>query len=172
MIMEVNILPSEKILSQKQQFVSDLAEKLKVAKAGVIVDYKGISVADDTVLRKELREANVEYFVVKNTLLKLAAKEAGIEGLDSYLEGTTALALSVEDQIAPAKVIGKYDEKMKKKFNVKAGFMDGKILDATEVIALGKLPSKEQLVGQLLSVMVAPIRGLAVALNAIAEKAE
>ncbi len=168
--MEVNILPSQKVLSQKQQFVADLAEKLKGAKAGVIVDYKGISVADDTQLRRDLREANVEYFVVKNTLLKLAAKEAGIDGLNSYLEGTTALALSTEDQIAPAKVLGKYDEKMKNIFNIKAGFMDGEVLDGPKVIALGKLPSKEQLVGQLLSVMIAPIRGLAVALNAIAEK--
>ncbi len=168
--MEVNILPSQKVLSEKQQFVSDLAAKLKTAKAGVIVDYKGISVADDTQLRRDLRAEKVEYFVVKNTLLKLAAKEAGIDGLDSFLEGTTALAISTDDQIAPAKVLGKYDEKMKEIFNVKAGFMDGEVLDAKKVIALGKLPSKEQLVGQLLSVMIAPIRGLAVALNAVAEQ--
>lgn len=162
-------LPSEKVLSQKQQYVADLAETLKNATAGVIVDYKGITVADDTVLRKQLREAGVEYSVVKNTMLKLAAKEAGLEGLNSVLEGTTALATSAEDPIAAAKILGEFADK-NKNFTIKAGFMDGEIMDADKVIALGKLPSKEGLVSMLLSVLVAPIRGMAVALNAIAEK--
>ncbi len=164
-------MPSEKILSEKQQYVAALAERLKNSAAGVVVDYKGITVADDTALRKSLREAGVQYEVVKNTMLKLAAKEAGLEGLNSVLEGTTALATSAEDPIAAAKVLGEFAEK-NKNFTIKAGFMDGEVIDAAKVTAVGKLPSKEQLVGQLLSVLVAPIRGMAVALNAIAEQKE
>lgn len=162
-------MPSEKILSQKQQYVAELAEKLKTSVAGVVVDYKGINVADDTLLRRQLREAGVEYFVVKNTMLRFAAKEAGLDGLNSVLEGTTALAISKEDPIAAAKVLSKFADDHKN-FTIKAGYMDGEVMDVDKVVALGKLPSKEQLVGQLVSVLVAPIRGLAVALNAIAEK--
>lgn len=163
-------MPSEKILSQKQQYVAELAEQLKNSCAGVIIDYKGITVAEDTAFRKELREAGVNYAVVKNTMLRFAAKEAGLEGLCSVLEGTTALATHTDDPIAAAKIIGKYADKLKGKVTIKIGFMDGEVMDADKVVALGKLPSKEQLVGQLVSVLVAPIRGLAVALNAIAEK--
>ncbi len=162
-------MPSEKILSQKQQYVAELAEKLKNSAAGVVVDYKGINVADDTALRRELREAGVEYCVVKNTMLRFAAKEAGLEGLNAVLEGTTALAISKEDPISAAKVLSKFADDHKN-FTIKAGYMDGEVIDVDKVVALGKLPSKEQLVGQLVSVLVAPIRGLAVALNAIAEK--
>lgn len=164
-------MPSEKILKQKQEYVAQLAEKLKGSCAGVIVDYKGVTVADDTVLRRDLREAGVEYTVVKNTMLKLAIKEAGLEGLADVLEGTTAIAISKEDPIAPAKVLGEFADKHKN-FTIKAGFMDGEIMDAQKVIALGKLPSKEGLVSMLLSVLVAPVRGMAVALNAIAEQKE
>ena len=162
-------MPSEKVLSQKQQYVAELAEKLKNSAAGVVVDYKGITVADDTVLRRNLREAGVEYTVVKNTMLRFAAKEVGLEDLNGVLEGTTALAISPEDPIVAAKVLGEFADK-NKNFTIKAGFMDGTVMDADKVVALGKLPSKDQLVGQLLSVLVAPIRGMAVALNAIAEK--
>ncbi len=166
-------MPSEKILSQKQQYVADLAEKLQNSAAGVLVEYKGINVADDTKLRKELREAGVEYTVVKNTMLKLAAEKAGLDGLTDVLKNTTALAVSTDDQIAPAKILGKYAEDHGDDgFAIKAGFMDGEILDADKVVALGKLPSKEQLIGQLVGLLVAPMRGLAVALNAIAEKSE
>jgi large subunit ribosomal protein L10 len=163
-------LPSEKILSQKQQYVAELAEQLKNSCAGVIIDYKGITVAEDTEFRKELREAGVQYSVVKNTMLRFAAKEAGLDGICDVLDGTTALATSAEDPIAAAKVISKYADKLKDKVTIKIGFMDGEVMEAAKVVELGKLPSKEQLVGQLLSVLVAPIRGLAVALNAIAEK--
>ena len=94
-------MPSEKVLEQKKQIVADLAEKIKASCVGVIVDYKGISVADDTALRKELREADVHYAVVKNTLLKRAADEAGISGLDEALNGTTAIAISNDDTLPP-----------------------------------------------------------------------
>lgn len=172
-IVEVNsTMPSEKILEQKKQIVSDLAGKLSSSVAGVIVDYKGITVADDTKLRKELREAGVEYTVVKNTLLRFAAKEAGLEELTSVLEGTTALAVSAEDPIAAAKILSKYAEGSKGKFSIKAGFMEGKVLDLEGVDRLAKLPSKEQLLVQLLSVLNGNLRGLAIALNAIVEKQE
>ena len=162
-------MPSKQILSQKQAYVAALAEQIKTSAAGVIVNYGGITVADDTVLRKQLREAGVSYVVVKNTLLKLALKEAGLEGLDDVLTGMTAIAIHQEDPIVAAKILGEFADKSKT-FELKAGYMDGKALNAAEVTALGKLPSKEQLIGQLVSVLVAPMRGLAVALNAIAEK--
>ena len=163
-------MPSEKILESKKGIVADLEQKLKGAVAGVIVDYKGISVADDTKLRKELREAGVEYRVVKNTLLGFAAKNSGLEEMCSVLEGTTALAISESDVVAPAKILGKYAEGSKGKFSVKAGFMDGKVISVDEVMALSKLPGKEQLLSMLLSALTGNVRGLAVALNAIAEK--
>lgn len=164
-------MPSSKVLEQKKQLVADLTEKLKNATSGVIVDYKGISVADDTALRKEFREAGVSYAVVKNTMLRFAAKEAGLDGLENVLEGTTAIAFS-DDAVAPAKVVAKYAESLKDCFEIKAGFMDGEVMDTDKVIAVGKLPSKDQLIAQLLSVLTGNIRGMAVALNAIAEQKE
>ncbi len=168
---EVNFkLPSENALKSKQQFVEELSQQLKDACAGVLVDYKGITVADDTKLRRELREAGIEYAVVKNTMLRFAAKNASLDGLDSVLEGTTALATSKEDPVAAAKILCKFADASKGKFTIKAGFVDGEILDAKKTAELGNLPSKEQLLCQLLSVLNGNIRGLAVALNAIAEK--
>ncbi len=161
-------MASEKILQEKQAYVAELTEKLSGAVAGVIVDYSGITVADDTVLRRQLREAGVDYAVVKNTMLKRAAEGANLNGLDDVLNGTTALALS-NDYVAAAKILCKYAED-NKNFTVKAGFMDGEVIGADKVIELSKLPSKEGLLSMLLSVLNGPIRGLAVALNAIAEK--
>lgn len=163
-------MPSNKVLEEKQQIVADLKAKLDKAVAGVLVDYKGISVANDTKLRKELREAGVEYFVVKNTLLRLAVQGTNYEGLTSVLEGTTAIALSNEDAVVAAKVLTKFADDSKGKFTVKAGFVDGGVIDAAKVNELGKLPGKEQLLSMLLSAITGNLRGLAVALNAIAEK--
>lgn len=163
-------MPSEKILQQKKEAVAALTEKLKNAAAGVVVDYKGINVADDTKLRKELREAGVEYAVVKNTMLRFAAKEVGYDALDSVLEGTTALALSDSDQVVAARILTKYAEDSKGKFVVKAGFVDGGVIDAAKVTELGKLPNREALLSMLCSALQGNLRGLAVALNAIAEK--
>ncbi|EEG31219.1 ribosomal protein L10 [[Clostridium] methylpentosum DSM 5476] len=167
-------MPSEKVLQSKKELVAQLTEKLKNAVAGVVIDYKGINVEQDTKMRKDLREAGVEYFVVKNTMLRFAAKEVGFDEFIPHLEGTTAIAISNDDVIAPAKVISKYAKELKDDtdFAVKVGFMDGKVIDAATVSELGNLPSKEQLVGQLLSVLIAPVRGMAVALNAIAEQKE
>ena len=114
-------MPSEKILQSKKELVEQLVNKCKNAVAGVLVDYKGIDVAKDTALRKELREANVEYFVVKNTMLRFAFKEVGFDALDEQLNGTTALAISNEDPISAAKIIAKYADMMPKEmFNIKA----------------------------------------------------
>jgi large subunit ribosomal protein L10 len=173
-------LPSDKILSQKQAFVAELAEALQDATSAVLVDYKGITVADDTRLRRELREADVEYRVVKNTLLKLAAEKAGYAELSEVLTGSTAIAYSA-DAVAPAKVLNKFAEGSKGKFTIKAGFVEGRTIDTEGVVALAKLPNRDQLVAMALgglnapitsfvSVLNANIRGLAVALNAIAEQ--
>ncbi len=173
-------MPSQKVLEQKKALVADLSEKLKNSCTGVIVDYKGISVADDTKLRKELREAGVTYTVVKNTLLGLAAKEAGIEGVNEVLSGTTAIALSESDYVAAARILSKYAEDHEN-FKLKLGFLDGKVIPVSEVEALAKLPSREELVAKALGGLNAPItgfvgvlnanlRGLVCALNAIAEQ--
>ncbi len=174
-------LPSEKILQSKKEAVAALTEKMKGSVAGVLVDYKGINVADDTALRRELRQAGVHYAVYKNSMVRFAAKDAGLEDLTKVLEGTTAVAISESDPVAAAKIICKYAEKSKTVFNVKAGYVDGGVLDADEVQSLAKLPSREELVAKALAGFNAPItgfvnvlngniRGLVVALNAIAEK--
>lgn len=174
-------MPSEKVLQSKKEAVAQLSEKLKGSVAGVLVDYKGITVADDTALRRELRAAGVDYAVYKNSMVRFASEDAGLGELAKVLDGTTAVAISKEDPVAAAKIICKYAEKSKTVFNVKAGYVDGKVIDAAEVTALSKLPSREQLVAQVLAGFNAPIsgfanvlnanlRGLAIALNAIAEK--
>jgi large subunit ribosomal protein L10 len=175
-------LPSEKILEEKKKAVAQLSESLKTARTGVIVSYKGITVEADTKLRKELRESGCQYKVVKNTLLRLALKDAGITGLDSILEGTTALAVHPDDYVAPAKILAKYaDADKSETFKIKAGFIDGKAASTDEIKTLASLPPKDQLVAQVLRGLNAPItsfvtvlngtiKGLVVALNAIAEK--
>ena len=156
-------MPNEKVLLEKQQYVAELKEKLTNSAAGVLVDYKGITVADDTKLRKELREAGVEYRVVKNTMLRLALKDTPYEEISNVLENTTALALSHEDPIIAAKIICKYIESSKSSYAVKAGFADGKPMDKAGV---------EGLISMLLSVLTGNLRGLAVAIKAIGEKKE
>lgn len=164
-------MPSEKILEQKKSYVADLREKLTGAPAGVLVDYIGITVEQDTALRKELREAGVSYSVVKNTMMHLAVEGTDYAELDSALSGSTALALSgEEDPLAAARILCKYAEKSKGAFGVKIGYMDGKVMSADEVIALSKLPGREGLLSMLLSALTGNLRGLAVGLNALAEK--
>lgn len=163
-------MPSESVIAKKQQYVEELTEKLKNAAGGVLVDYKGISVEDDTKLRKELRENGVDYFVVKNTLLKRALNAAGIEGLDSALEGTTAIALSNDDIIIAPKVLNKKAEDSKGQFSIKLGFVDGKAITKEEVEAYAKLPSKETLLSQLVFMLQSPIQRLAIAISEIEKK--
>ena len=165
-------MPSAKVLEQKKQIVAELAEKMKNASSGVLVDYKGINVADDTQLRAEMRKNNVDYKVIKNTLIRFAAKEAGLEGLDGVLEGTTALAMSADDVIAPAKVVAEFAKKNENIYNIKAGFMDGKVVSVEEIMEIANLPSKEVLLGRLVGGLQGPIFGLALVLKAIAEKIE
>ena len=161
-------MPSEKILEQKKAIVKALAEKMKNANAGVFVDYKGINVAEDTALRNELRKAGVEYTVIKNTLANFAVKEIGYDALSEIFSGTTALATS-EDQVAAAKILCNY-AKDHENFKIKAGFIDGEILDTEGVISLSKIPSKEGLIAKMLGSLQSSLYGLAYVLQAKIDK--
>jgi len=163
-------MPNAKVLSQKQAIVNELTEKLKNAAAGVIVDYSGITVAEDTEMRRSLREANVDYSVVKNTLLKFACHNVGFEELDSVLNGTTSIALSNDDVVAPARVIKEYVDKFSEHFEIKGGFMDGKVISVDDVNALASIPPLPTLRAQVLGTMLAPIASFACVIKAIAEK--
>jgi len=163
-------MPNAKVLSEKQAIVAGLVERIKSASAGVFVDYKGITVAEDWDLRNELRKSGVEYTVIKNTLCRRAIDELGLGELDSVLNGTTSLATSA-DPIAPFRVIGAYAKKMgDEKFNVKAGIMDGKVLSSSEMAEIAVLPSKEALYSKVLGTMIAPITSLAVVIGQIVEQ--
>ena len=162
-------MPSQLVLEQKKATVAALTEQFKNSCVGVVVDYKGISVADDTTLRKELREAGVKYSVVKNSLLTFAAKDAGLEGLEEVFTGTTAIATSEEDYAAGARILGKYAESHEN-FKIKGGFMDGKVVDLATVEALSKLPSREVLLATVLGAFNAPIAAFARAIQAIVDK--
>ena len=164
-------MPNAKVLSEKQAVVAALTEQLKNAASGVLVDYKGITVAEDTALRVELRKNEVQYGVVKNTLTRFALNNVGLSELDELLNGTTSLATSAADPIAPMRVINKYAKQLgDSKFTIKGGFMDGKILSLEEIGALAELPAKDVLQAQALGMMLAPITSLAIVLKAIAEK--
>jgi len=162
-------MPSEKILAEKKKIVEDMTESLK-SQAGVFVDYKGITVVEDTDLRVKMREANVNYSVIRNRLMKLAIKNVGFDDLESILVGTTSLAISEDDPIAPARIIKEYADKLPNYFEIKAGFMDGKVLSADEVKAIASIPALPILQAQFLGTMLAPITSLAIVLKAIAEK--
>jgi large subunit ribosomal protein L10 len=173
-------MPSEKVLQQKKEIVQELVEKLKSATAGVLVDYRGLTVEQDTELRNQLRKAGVEYKVVKNTLTRFAAKEVGYDELDPQLNGPTSLAISADDPVAPAKVLVEFSKK-NENLEIKSGFVDGKVISVDEIKELADLPPREVLIAKVLGGFNAPIsgfvnvlngnlRGLAVALNAIAEK--
>ncbi len=163
-------MPSEKVLETKKARVEEITEMLKKASAGVIVDYKGITVEEDTKLRKELREAEVSYFVEKNSLLRFAVKNVGLDGLLDVLKGPTALAVTEGDETAPARILGKFAETNDNKFNLKAGFIGKELYDEKGVTALSKIPSKETLLAQLLGSLQAPMQNLAATLQALADK--
>ncbi|HBL83628.1 MAG: 50S ribosomal protein L10 [Clostridiales bacterium GWF2_38_85] len=175
-------MASATVLSQKQQIVEELAGKLKNSIAGVLVDYQGITVEDDTALRAALRKAGVDYAVVKNTLLSKACDIVGLQDMKSVLNGMTAMAFSENDPVAAAKILSAYAEKHEN-YKVKIGFVQGNVINSAEVGKLAKLPSKEELIAKILGSMNAPIaglvtvlngniKGLVVALNAIKEKQE
>ncbi len=163
-------MPNAKVLSEKQAVVAALTEQLKNAQSGVLVDYKGITVAEDTALRHELRENDVQYGVVKNTLARFAMNNVGLNELDDVLNGTTSLATCATDPIAPMRIINKHAKKLNGKFEIKGGFMDGKVISLEEITALADLPSKDVLLAQTLGMMLAPLTSLAIVLKAIAEK--
>ena len=162
-------MPNAKVLSEKQAIVAQLTEKIQNATAGVLVDYKGITVEEDTALRKECRENDVDYAVVKNTLLRFALNNTGLSELDDLLNGTTSLALC-SDPVAPARVMADYAKKLNGKFEIKGGFMDGKAVDLNTINSLASIPPLPILQAQVLGTMLAPITGLAVVLKQIAEK--
>lgn len=162
-------MPSAQVLESKKKIVADLTDKMKNATAGVIVTYQGITVEDDTALRSELRKAGVEYSVIKNTLTKRACENVGYGELANVLEGMTAVATSAEDPVAAAKILKKFAEKIDS-FEIKAGFVDGKILDTEGVNELADLPSKEVLIGKILGSLQSSLYGLAYVLQAYIDK--
>ena len=162
-------MPNAKVLESKKATVEALAEKLQNATAAVFVDYKGITAEADTKLRKELRENGVEYFVVKNSILGRAIAGTNLEGMSFALEGTTAIALSNEDYTAAARILCKYAD-AHDNFKVKAGFLDGKVVDTATIDSLAKLPSKEVLLAKFLGSIKSPIYNFAYALQAIIDK--
>ena len=164
-------LANANILEQKKQLVADLAERMKNAAGGVIVNYQGITVEDDTKLRSELRKAGVEYTVVKNTLTSKACDLIGFEGLKDQLTGMTALATCADDPVAPAKILNDY-AKDHENFVLKAGFVDGEMLDANGVKELADTPSKEVLIGRLMGSLQSGLYGFAYGIQAIIDKME
>ena len=166
-------MPSAKILESKKAFVKEMNEKIAGSLAGVVVAYNGISVENDTKLRKELREAGVEYMVVKNTMLRLAVKGTQYEALAEYFKDDTAIALSAEDPAAAARILCKYaDADKTKRFTVKGGFCDGQVMDAAGVKSLSTMPNREGLLSMLAGSLNGIIGGLAVALQGIVDKQE
>ncbi len=164
-------MPSTVVLEKKKAQVAALSDRIKNSCAGVVVDYKGINVADDTVLRKELREANVNYTVVKNSILARAAEALGMELDSSVIEGTTAIATCDDDYVAAARILNKYAE-AHDNFNIKTGYLDGEIIDNAKIVSLAKLPSREVLLATVCSAFNAPIAAFARAVQAIVDKGD
>lgn len=162
-------MPSANILEAKKVVVAGLIEELKDAKTIVLVDYRGINVEDDTAFRAAMRKAGVTYKVVKNTLVKLAMKEIGVDGLDSFLEGPTAIAFSTTDVVAPAKVVNEFAKKVEA-LEIKSGVMEGKVVSLAEIKAIAELPSKEVLLASLAGVLNQNIAAFARAIDAIVQK--
>lgn len=157
-------------IEMKKAVVAEIKEKLVNAKSVVLVDYRGLTVAEVTELRNQCRKAGVEYAVLKNTMVNLAAKEAGIEGLESYLKGPTAVAFGMEDAVAPAKVLTEFIKKTKKT-EVKCGLLDGQILDAAGVEALAAIPSREVLIAKIMGSMMSAVSKFVYVVEAIRKKA-
>lgn len=162
-------MPSEKILESKKAAVAELSDKMSRAASGVLVKYQGITVEDDTKLRAELRKAGVEYSVLKNSLIGRAADIAGYSDIKSELDGMNALAISYEDPIAPAKILKEYADKIET-FELRSGFLDGKVVDVATVKELASIPPKEVLLARMLGSLQGPLSGLAVALQAVIDK--
>lgn len=167
-------------LQFKKEAVADVVEKMKRSQSAIVLDYRGLTVSEVSELRSKFREEGVEYKVIKNNMLKRAADELGIEGVEDFFKGPTAVAFGYEDPVAPAKILCKF-VKDAKKTEIKGGILDGKAMDVSGIESLSKLPSKEELIAKMLGSMNAPItnfalamqaipRGLACALNAVVEQ--
>ncbi|TBL69176.1 50S ribosomal protein L10 [Paenibacillus thalictri] len=160
-----------KIIEAKSQQVSEVASKLKDSSCVVVADYRGLNVKQVTELRKQLREAGVEFQVFKNTLVRRATANAELSELDEYLTGPTAIAFSKDDVVAPAKILADFAKK-NDKLSVKAGVVEGRVVGVEQIQELASLPSREGLLSMLLSVLQAPVRNFALAVKAVAEKQE
>jgi large subunit ribosomal protein L10 len=163
-------MPNAKILAEKQQLVSEVTDKLRQSACTIVADYRGLTVAQVTELRKQLREAGVEFQVIKNSLTRRATANANLTELDEHLTGPSAIAFSA-DPVAPAKIISGFAKK-NDKLKVKAGVVEGRVVDATQIKALADLPSREGLLSMLLSVLQAPMRNFALAVKAVGEQKE
>lgn len=161
----------EQVLQEKQDVVNMLVEKIENAKAFVVVNYRGLTVAEVTELRKQLREAGVDMHVVKNTMIRKAAEVAGVEGLDDVFVGPTAIAFSEDEVVAPAKIMVEFAEEAEA-LEVKGGYMEGEVVSIETIEAIAKLPNREGLLSMLLSVLQAPVRNTALAFKAVADKKE
>ncbi|WP_153732592.1 50S ribosomal protein L10 [Sporosarcina obsidiansis] len=160
-----------KVLEAKQAVVTEIADKLQQAASVVVVDYRGLTVAQVTELRKQLREAGVEFKVYKNSMTRRATETAGLGSLNEHLTGPNAIAFSTEDVVAPAKILNDFAKK-NEKLEIKAGVIEGTVASAEDVKALATLPSREGLLSMLLSVLQAPVRNFALATKAVAEQKE
>lgn len=158
-----------KVMEKKQQIVDEIAEKLNSSVSTVVVDYRGLTVAEVTELRKRLREAGVEYKVYKNSMTRRAVDKAELSDLNDVLVGPNAIAFSNEDVIAPAKILNDF-AKEHEELEIKAGVIEGNVATADEIKALASLPSREGLLSMLLSVLQAPVRNLALATKAVADQ--
>ncbi|MBR6519190.1 MAG: 50S ribosomal protein L10 [Oscillospiraceae bacterium] len=166
-------MASEKILAGKKSYVEGVKELLDASMGGVVFDYKGITVEEDTKLRKELREAGVHYEVIKNTMLKIAIRGTAIEGLSDALKGSTAVAIANnEDPLAAARILNKFSEASKGKYEIKGGYLDGEVLDVEGVKKIANLPNREGLLSMLLSALQGNLSGLARVINAVKEQKE
>ncbi|MBM7588317.1 large subunit ribosomal protein L10 [Bacillus pakistanensis] len=159
------------ILEQKKQIVDEISDKLKASVSTIIVDYRGLDVSEVTELRKQLREAGIDFKVYKNTMVRRAAEVAGLEGLNEFLTGPNAIAFCNEEVVAPAKIINNF-AKEHEALEIKAGVIEGTITSVEEVKAIAELPSREGLLSMLLSVLQAPMRNFALATKAVADQKE
>lgn len=160
-----------KVLEAKKAVVTEIADKLQAASSVVVVDYRGLTVSQVTELRKQLREAGVDFKVYKNSMARRATEVAGLGGLNEHLTGPNAIAFSNEDVVAPAKILNEFAKK-NEALEIKAGVIEGAIASVDDVKALADLPSREGLLSMLLSVLQAPVRNFALATKAVAEQKE
>jgi len=163
-------MPNAQVLASKKVIVDALSDRINAATAVVFVDYKGITVAQDTELRNQFREAGVEYTVVKNTLTRFAANKSGYKEFDEILNGTTSMATTTDDPIAPARIVCEFAKKNKNVLKIKGGIVEGKVQSVDALNAFGELPSKNALIAQVLGTFLAPITSLAYVIDQIREK--